>query len=340
MKTKYHKYFHWVALGGLCLAFSLNLNAQTLQGYTKTTKHVMRLLNKSDFANLSILDRLTLEAKTSQIKHEVFGTNETSPSSVKMTVLRSDVFNYMQLPTYTYTSNTVSTKIGNTTRTRNLVETANLNAFVPISMHHLFNYNTEAMLDSLEENNVSFTYTDDGTIHFWVGNSHSFINGNTLTTTRTNYDNENGNTLTKIMYQRFVGNKVYPVLESNQHIEILENNVKVLIEDEVRTTYTNLILINNGNAKIINEDESTIKFAKTKNVKVIRVHDALADEAKKESDACSTGEILSLYNMYGQKLKTISKRSDIDGLGLSNGIYKLLKQCKDKIITETIIINQ
>ncbi len=342
METKYHKYYHWVVLGGLCLC--LNMKAQTttaIQGYTKTTKHVMKLLNRNDFANMNALDKLKLAAKTNVAKYEIQGTNENSPTGVKITIPSSDLFGAgMERPTYQYTPTQIITKTGARTHTEPLPAFMQLNQFVPISCNNLFDYSPNVMMDSLRKNNISYEYATDGTLHFWVGSNHTYINKITLTLTKTHYDIEEGNTRIRVKYKKFAGNKVYPVLESNQKIIRLTNNVRVLEEEEITTSYTGLSEVIGG--KVLNTvPTQNNAFAKNSLGKIESAFYAEENAPTPLNEVdCYNAEIKGVYNMYGQKLKDIKRSEDIKTLGLPAGIYKILKICDNKIKTETIIISE
>jgi hypothetical protein len=341
MKTKYHKYFHWTVLGGLCICLNMNGQTATIQGYTKSTKHVMKLLNKNDFSNMNELDKLRLAVKTNVAKYDIQGTNENSPTGVKITITSSDFFGTaMQIPEYQYSTTKVTTKIGTKSTTAALPPYVQLKSFVPFSCNNLFNYSPTAMMDSLKKRNVSYQYATDGTLHFWIGNKHSFINKTTLTITRVQFDLIEGNTKTRIKYQKFTGNKVYPVLESNQKIIKLANNVKVLEEEEISTSYTGLAVMAGG--KILDSGNTQYNdFAKNMSgqIQAAFYADENVAEHLDEID-CVNAEIKGVYNMYGQKLNDIKHSEDIKLLGLPAGIYKILKLCDNKIKTETIIISE
>jgi hypothetical protein len=345
MKTKYQHYFHWVALGGLCVCLQVHAQTTPAQVYVKDSKNSLFLLSGNNITSISDLDKLKLTPKLFSTKFEIFGVPESNVSKVVSTTTRSDYYAPgMQLPTITYLPTKKAViKYGAKVDTLKSDSIKDLKSFAIRDQASLFNYNETAAMTQLNANGYSYELTSDGTLHYWKNNQHTYINKTLLTYDVYFYNSTSGSYRIRRLYKKYAGNKVYPVIVVKQYFEKMfsNNQVNAMREEEEKISYPGLALATSLGGKSLMDDPSTWTIPdKSKSGSLVSSHYNKSDESISiQGNVPKEVKILGVYNMHGQKVSDAQSYDKIDKQALPNGYYKILKTVDGIIETETLIIN-
>jgi hypothetical protein len=236
MKTKYHRYYHWIVLGGLCLCLNMNGQETIKQVYTKEVKTTYRCLNEQDMINLPLSEKTEVMPAKEKFTYTVYQSGN-SITKVKSELTESNQIKYgmcksswVFYPTYT----TITT-CGNS---RNMPsnESLNLSGAEMVDKTNLFNYATDAaFLQNVSENGANYHLLTDGTLGLWKDNHYKSINKTRLTDKEIRIVEGLGTLQTKRMFKKFSNNQILLVYSEEDYLKTLRSGTKVSVK--TKTTY-------------------------------------------------------------------------------------------------------
>jgi hypothetical protein len=339
METKYHKYFHWVALGGLCLCLNMQAQETVKQVYTKEVKTSYRCLNEQDMINLPLSEKTSVMPSKEKFTYTVY-QNGNNITKVKSELTESNQIKYgmcksswLFYPTYTEI-----TTCGNT-RNMPSSESLNLSGAEMVDKTNLFNYTTDAtFLQSISENGANYHLLTDGTLGLWKDSHYKSINKTTLTDKEIRIVAGLGTFQSKRLFKKFSNNQILLVYSEEDYLKTLNSGTKVSVKTKTTYNYPSLVPIN---GKVL---DTEYQFPATHLASVItekiidQTEDEFMESMQNSETVCLQKGFEAVYDILGKKQEGIKTYNDIKNASLKVGIYIIKYTCNGKPKSKKIII--